>query len=313
MPDIFKIVANFLFEGSVKSDEVIKLQSDGIWEARIPLTHNASCKYGANTKWCTAVPSNENYFNQYSKDGLLVYFIKKSDTSQKYALSWEYNGKKQWWDNKDERTSEPDFFKNFEGQVTDLWMDRSMEYSFEDMLTNAQHPLKLLTTLKEKSLDKLRNLPGDIIVKLVLRSKNPIEIGEIFKDKISEYSDFDIFTIISNGKKKRELMRLFADRIKNFDKVGKSRLKGKLLNIQDISLFNKIIGNEDMKYDKIGTFTNGFAIVTRDGKFGFINEKNEEIVPPVYDDVNPFNNDGKAYVTKNGLDGYLTTDGKLHT
>lgn len=43
-----------------------------------PLTHRSSCKYGANTKWCVAVPSTDEHFNEYMEHGVLVYFIIRS-------------------------------------------------------------------------------------------------------------------------------------------------------------------------------------------------------------------------------------------
>ena len=58
---------NILYE----SDEFILLQ---------PKTHRGSCKYGANTKWCTASKTDEGTFNRYFKNGFLVYVISKKDT-----------------------------------------------------------------------------------------------------------------------------------------------------------------------------------------------------------------------------------------
>lgn len=49
-------------------DEYILLQ---------PKTHKGSCKYGANTKWCTASKKDEHTFNRYNKSGFLVYLISK--------------------------------------------------------------------------------------------------------------------------------------------------------------------------------------------------------------------------------------------
>jgi hypothetical protein len=49
------------------------------------LTHNASCYFGAGTRWCTA-GQQPDYFNKYTKDGKLYYFIDKSNRRQKVAL-----------------------------------------------------------------------------------------------------------------------------------------------------------------------------------------------------------------------------------
>jgi hypothetical protein len=49
------------------------------------ITHNASCYYGSGTRWCTA-GQQPDYFNKYTKDGKLYYFIDKSNRRQKVAL-----------------------------------------------------------------------------------------------------------------------------------------------------------------------------------------------------------------------------------
>ena len=49
------------------------------------ITHNASCYYGSGTRWCTA-GQQPDYFNKYTKDGKLYYFIDKSNRRQKIAL-----------------------------------------------------------------------------------------------------------------------------------------------------------------------------------------------------------------------------------
>ena len=49
------------------------------------ITHNASCYYGSGTRWCTA-GQQPDYFNKYTKDGKLYYFIDKSNRRQKKYL-----------------------------------------------------------------------------------------------------------------------------------------------------------------------------------------------------------------------------------
>lgn len=61
---------NVLYE----NDEYIVLQ---------PLTMRGSLKYGSGTKWCTASKSYPTHFNQYTRNGLLVYVIRKVESSNK--------------------------------------------------------------------------------------------------------------------------------------------------------------------------------------------------------------------------------------
>jgi len=73
----------------------IKLYEDNKWLVIVPLSHQASCFYGAETKWCTATKDKDSYYNQYKKNGELYYVInKKSDKSNPYhkmALNFTLN------------------------------------------------------------------------------------------------------------------------------------------------------------------------------------------------------------------------------
>jgi hypothetical protein len=57
-----------------------------------PLTYEASIKYGYNTKWCTASTQRSQYWNDYSRQGILTYLINKK-TNDKLAIfmtiGWE--------------------------------------------------------------------------------------------------------------------------------------------------------------------------------------------------------------------------------
>jgi hypothetical protein len=54
-----------------------KIYEDGNIFVVMPKTHEASCYYGAGSRWCTTQKDNEDYFQQYSEDGYLFYFIVK--------------------------------------------------------------------------------------------------------------------------------------------------------------------------------------------------------------------------------------------
>lgn len=62
--------ANVLYE----DDELIMVS---------PKTHRGSLKYGAGTTWCTASKSNPNTFQNYSRNGCLVYLIDKTESKTK--------------------------------------------------------------------------------------------------------------------------------------------------------------------------------------------------------------------------------------
>ena len=63
------------------------------------------------------------------------------------------------------------------------------------------------------------------------------------------------------------------------------------------------------KYDSIWGFSEGFAAVELDGKWGFVNKQGEEVVPCKYDDVEEFS-EGFAQVELNGKSGFVNEQGE---
>lgn len=74
-----------------KSDTQV-IYNDDHWLVVRPFTQEASCKYGAGTKWCIAATASRNYWNTYSDTNNKFYFvIDKSQTtnapSSKFAIA----------------------------------------------------------------------------------------------------------------------------------------------------------------------------------------------------------------------------------
>lgn len=76
-----------------------------------PTTYEASCSYGAGTKWCTTMANQPSYFNQYSSNGNLYYLILKGvDRSNKFykmaihiPKHKDFDTDSVWYDASDER------------------------------------------------------------------------------------------------------------------------------------------------------------------------------------------------------------------
>jgi hypothetical protein len=89
--------------------EVVKIYEDDNLLVIRPMTKEASCKYGANTKWCTS-GRLDNRFSHHFDDGLLVYYIVKPSVNLTYETfrkmasyqsmddQYEYI----WYDSKDD-------------------------------------------------------------------------------------------------------------------------------------------------------------------------------------------------------------------
>lgn len=58
----------------------------------VPLTQEASCYYGQNTKWCTASTQSDNVYNSYTKDGQKLFIIvpkAPTHTGEKYQVHFQ--------------------------------------------------------------------------------------------------------------------------------------------------------------------------------------------------------------------------------
>jgi hypothetical protein len=90
-------LSGILNEVRAKESDRDKIYQDENIVVVAPLTHKASCKYGAHTKWCTATPSNSENFKEYMEYGVLIYFIIRSPYKNakkpeyKFAYFHSYN------------------------------------------------------------------------------------------------------------------------------------------------------------------------------------------------------------------------------
>ena len=61
------------------------------------------------------------------------------------------------------------------------------------------------------------------------------------------------------------------------------------------------------RFDELRSFSEGYAAVKRDGKWGYINRRGEVVVQPIYDRAYDFH-DGFAVIRQGDLRGFLTID-----
>lgn len=79
-PDDIEVMCKYFEENVPKTASRVKIYEDDRWLVVSPLTHKASCEYGAFSSWCVST-SNVEYYNRYTRDGILVFFIDKTGTS----------------------------------------------------------------------------------------------------------------------------------------------------------------------------------------------------------------------------------------
>lgn len=68
----------------IDSEDRIKLFENDDFLFVVPLTYEASCKYGANTKWCVTEKNNDDMFKRhYNLGGLGFLIIKNGELEDK--------------------------------------------------------------------------------------------------------------------------------------------------------------------------------------------------------------------------------------
>jgi len=166
-------VAEMKSEEKELETQVIKIHEDSEWLLIRPLTFKSSCKYGANTKWCTTTEHNQEYYNKYAKRGVLVYCINKK-TGYKVAAFYSLDKNEpefSYWNQKDTRIDSTDSNLPLEliGFIRDYVKDPKVK-SNTAMLSGDQ---------KKKELGSGRKVAiSERVASAVRRAQEEIEVSE---------------------------------------------------------------------------------------------------------------------------------------
>jgi hypothetical protein len=159
--------------------QVTKIYEDGDVLVVSPKTHEASCYYGANTKWCTTAKSDPRQFQNYNRKGNLYYFINKR-TNDKNALYIPINGRSEVYNNQDKLIPLTELRENFPNQDELI-----------DELTGTGQFIKNLREFTRGKIDRydLQNSDESISV----RPSNPLGMSDII---IGFEQDKDFFSLL---------------------------------------------------------------------------------------------------------------------
>lgn len=134
---------------SKKKDSIIAYEDENIMVV-IPLSEDASCYYGKQTKWCTAATTSRNYFHDYFyKDDIVLFYVLHSNGS-KYASA--YNTHKdtfEFFDSEDQSIDHEQFKK-----VTNINKDMLIGFynKYKKVIENVQDINKMSDELQIKMI-----------------------------------------------------------------------------------------------------------------------------------------------------------------
>jgi hypothetical protein len=126
-------------EKEEKKDVDKVFENDKVLVVR-PLSHDASCYYGAGTKWCTTSKETKNHFQSYTLRGGLYYIIPKDKKEGKIAIfvhtTDEGKTYKEVYDEKDKNQSIEWFDKKLEKLSInkDIFIHKIREFNIDDIV-----------------------------------------------------------------------------------------------------------------------------------------------------------------------------------
>lgn len=153
-------MCGYFEEQKPKNASRVKIFEDEKWLVVSPLTHAASCSYGAHSNWCVST-SNSSYFGNYTQNGILVFFIdkkgfnvrKKDANSYKFAVNINYDqpAMENWaWYSMEDQSIDPRLMMNL---VPKHLLDVTEKY-FKDVLKE----LGKQSAVDEEDLNKNSNV-----------------------------------------------------------------------------------------------------------------------------------------------------------
>jgi hypothetical protein len=168
-------VAEMKAEEKELETQVIKIHEDSEWLMVRPLTFKSSCKYGANTKWCTTTEHNQEYYNKYARKGVLVYCINKKNG---YKVAAFYSLDKNepefsYWNQKDTRIDSTDSQLPLEliGFIRDYVKDPKVKSNYTMLSGDQKKELN-------QSNNKRTNAISERVASAVRRAQEEIEVSE---------------------------------------------------------------------------------------------------------------------------------------
>lgn len=127
--------------------QVEKLYEDDEYLVLKPKTYEASCYYGAGTKWCTSSKDTRKHFKDYTDQGELYYFINKKN-GNKYAL-YKDGSSKEIFDSTDKRVTSDVLLEMFPLEITKTLLSNDF---FKTLVSYAKGVADVSTILKTEDM-----------------------------------------------------------------------------------------------------------------------------------------------------------------
>ena len=178
-------------------NESKKLYEDQKYLIVQPMTHQASCVYGAETKWCVSSRDSSKYFDDYTKNSKFVYVINKKGTNirnSKFALRIPESGKPEVWDQQDNRSNFDVLYASMPG----------IDEILSNILNIGGTDYQTLLNYKKDKIDASFNITSgeetfEIVDGNVMLFFDPEEYFKLFKHQLYEYTISQLESFAGNS------------------------------------------------------------------------------------------------------------------
>ena len=175
-----------------------KLYEDSNYLVVQPLTHTASCVYGAGTRWCVSSRDSDRYFQDYIKSSKFVYVIDKKSNDRKYgkfALRIPNNKKEstEVWDQQDARSNFDIMFEKMPG----------INLILDDVLNLSTNEYQILKKYQEGKIKEDELFLGNSNFEiengtLFMFFEDNEEYFKLFKYELYDYTISEMVALTSN-------------------------------------------------------------------------------------------------------------------
>ena len=195
--DIIETLCQYFEKVVTKSASRVKIYEDSRYLVVSPLTHKASCQYGAYSNWCVST-SNVSYYNKYTSDGILFFVIDKEGVNpgKPEANSYKFA-----------------IYSQFED------LENPYKWQFFDMEDNSINPTLILNLVPKTILGKIYEYASDKFKEI--KKKYEINEKELKENSIVSYkyehegdNGYIIFIDFSNPKMVNYFSKKFNEEIK---------------------------------------------------------------------------------------------------
>ena len=202
-----KLVRKQIKQQAKQQKDVI--YKDDRWLVVSPHTWEASCYYGAGTKWCITSTDDTAYWNRYSKNSTFFFIIDKTKTQEDnlYKVAYRIIGRKgkyELWNAIDHEITNKEVGREWFDALPEKLKEDSQNYHQEVFLKKIEsNPI-----LEDPRAQALNNLLNDDIIEEVGGDYygmpiylvdeeyyvvgNEIEMNDAVKETFDDYTDLDL-------------------------------------------------------------------------------------------------------------------------